>query len=250
MKAYYQDKWVTIYHGDCREILPQLDVKVDLVLTDPPYGLNYNNGDLANMWESAFGGDISRQKARPIANDDEETANEQFQDMLKLVKKYLLKGGACCCCCCCGGGGPKPLFAKWTLWMDEIIGFKQAVVWDKGGLGMGIHFRRNYEFLLIAQNGSPAHRWNGGNDTPNVWQFPKIIPREYEHPTAKPEALFAKAIALFSNPYDLVIDPFLGHGTTCRVAKNMNRYSIGIEIEEKYCEIAARRCSQEVMELV
>ncbi len=250
MKPYYQDKWVTIYHGDCREILPQLDVKVDLVLTDPPYGLNYNKGDLANVWESVFGGAITRQVARPIANDDEETANQLFQDMLKLVKKHLLKGGACCCCCCCCcGGGPKPLFAKWTLWMDEIIGFKQAVVWDKGGLGMGIHFRRNYEFLLIAQNGSPAHRWNGRNDTPNVWRITKIIPSEFEHPTAKPEALMKRAIVLFSNQDDIVIDPFMGCGTTLRSAKDLNRYSIGIEIEEKYCEIAAKRCSQEVMEL-
>jgi site-specific DNA-methyltransferase (adenine-specific) len=227
--------------------LPQLDVKVDLVLTDPPYGVNYNNGDLANVWERAFGGDVSRQTARPIANDDEETANRNFQEMLRLVKTNLLKGGACCCCCC--GGGPKPLFAKWTLWMDEIIGFKQAVVWDKGGLGMGIHFRRNYEFVLVAQNGSPAHRWNGGNDTPNVWAIPKIIPTQYEHPTAKPEALMKKCIVLFSNENDIVIDPFMGAGTTLRSAKDLNRYSIGIEIEEKYCEIAAKRCSQEVMEL-
>ena len=247
-KPYYQDSEVVIYHADCRDILPLIpDKSIDLVLTDPPYGLNYNNGDLANMRESAFGGDVSRQVARPIVNDDEDTANRLFQDMLKVSGQKLLKGGACCCCCC--GGGPKPLFAKWTLWMDEFIGFKQAVVWDKGGLGMGIHFRRNYEFMLIAQNGSPAHRWNGGNDTPNVWQIPKIIPQEYEHPTAKPELLMEFTVNLFSNPDDIVLDPFMGCGTTLRAAKNLSRKCIGIEIEEKYCEIAARRCSQTVMNL-
>jgi len=249
LKPYYQDDWSTVYLGDCREILPTLDNKsVDLILCDPPYGLNYNNGDLANMRESAFGGDVSRQEARPIANDDEETANQLLQDVLHIAKDKLLKGGACCCCCCCGGG-PKPLFAKWTLWMDEIIGFKQAVVWDKGGLGMGIHFRRNYEFLLIAQNGSPAHRWNGGNNTPNVWSITKIIPRDFEHPTAKPEALMEKAILLFSNQNDLVVDPFMGCGTTLRAAKNLSRHSIGIEIEERYCEIAVKRLQQSAMEL-
>jgi hypothetical protein len=76
--------------------------------------------------------------------------------------------------------------------MDRIIGFKQAVVWDKGGLGMGIHFRRSYEFILIAQNGDPCHAWNGGKTTSNVWSIPKIIPKGEtvsepgQHPTEKP----------------------------------------------------------------
>ena len=246
IKPYYQDDAVTIYHADCRDVLPQLG-KVDLVLTDPPYGLNYNDGDLANMRESAFGGDRTRQQARPIANDGEDEACQLFQDMLRIVKDKLLKGG--CCCCCCGGGGPKPLFAKWMLLMDEVIGFKQAVVWDKGGLGMGIHFRRNYEFMLIAQNGNPCRVWNGGNSTANVWRIPKEIPQEYEHPTAKPLALMMKPIQLFTNIGDLVLDPFMGHGTTLRAAKDLGRKAIGIEIEEKYCEIAAKRMAQTVMRL-
>jgi hypothetical protein len=174
---FYQDDWATIYCGDCLEIMPLIEEKFDLIVTDPPYGLNYNNGDLAHHRESAFGGDKTREIARPIDNDGEKESLELFENFLKIAKGKLLKGGACCCCCCCGGG-PKPLFAKWTLLMDEIIGFKQAVVWDKGGLGMGIHYRRSYEFVLIAQNGDPAHRWNGGNITSNVWYIPKIIPRK------------------------------------------------------------------------
>jgi site-specific DNA-methyltransferase (adenine-specific) len=246
MKPYYQDQWATIYHGDCREIMPALP-KVDLVLTDPPYGLNYNDGDLANSWESAFGGDVSRSAPRPIANDGEADAMALFEAMLHIVKDKLLKGGCCCCCCCCCGGGPKPLFARWTLLMDEIIGFKHAVVWDKGGLGMGIHFRRSYEFLLIAQNGDPCRVWNGGNNTSNVWRVPKLIPQAYNHPTEKPLDLMLRAIALFTNPGDLVLDPFMGHAPTIRAAKDLGRRSIGIELEERYCEIAARRLQQEVL---
>jgi site-specific DNA-methyltransferase (adenine-specific) len=112
---------------------------------------------------------------------------------------------------------------------------------------MGIHYRRNYEFLLIAQNGEPAHRWNGGNTTPNVWRIPKIIPSEKEHPTAKPEELMQKAIIIHSNEGDTVLDPFMGHGTTLRAAKDLSRKAIGIEIEEKYCEIVVRRLKQEVL---
>ena len=88
---FYQDDWATIYCGDCLEIMPLMEPEsVDLVVTDPPYGLNYNNGDLANCWESAFGGDKSRQIARPIENDDEEKACQQFIDFLKIAKDKLL----------------------------------------------------------------------------------------------------------------------------------------------------------------
>jgi site-specific DNA-methyltransferase (adenine-specific) len=135
------------------------------------------------------------------------------------------------------------------LWLDEIIGFKMAVVWDKGGLGMGLHYRRNYEFVLIAQNGSPAHCWNGGNTTANVWRIPKIIPSAHQHPTEKPVELFEKMVLIHSNRDDLVLDPFMGTGASAVAGKGLGRNYVGIEIEEKYCEIAARRCSQEVLDL-
>lgn len=225
--------------GDCLEIMKNWPDKCcELVLTDPPYGLNYNNGDLANKWEKVFGGDISRMQARPIDNDDEDKAMKLFENMLKIVGSKLLKGGCCCCCC---GGGPKPLFAKWTLLMDKYIGFKQAVIWDKGGLGMGIHYRRNYEFILIAQKGSPTHCWNGGNDTPNVWRIPKIIPSTEQHPTEKPVELMVKIIEIHSNPGDLVIDPMCGHGSTLVAAKMLGRRYIGIDISPEYCKTARER---------
>ena len=137
--------------------------------------------------------------------------------------------------------------------MDRVIGFKQAVVWDKGGLGMGIHFRRSYEFVLIAQNGDPCRVWNGGKTTSNVWSIPKIIPRgptvsePGDHPTEKPVELCTKAISLFSNPGDLILDPFMGSGSTLEAAKKNGRKAIGFDVEEKYCEMAARRCSQEIL---
>jgi site-specific DNA-methyltransferase (adenine-specific) len=243
-KPYYEEPGITIYHGDCRDILPHLP-KVDLVLTDPPYGLNYNNGDLASQRENVFGGKKENLGTRPIAMDGEQESKELLREVLGIVKSKLLKGGACCFCCC--GGGPKPLFAEWTLLLDEIIGFKQAVVWDKGGLGMGIHYRRNYEFILVAQNGDPAHRWNGGNTTPNVWRIPKIIPSSNQHPTEKPVQLMEKAISIHSNPGDLVLDPFMGSGTVLVAAKNMNRRCIGIDIEERWCAMAVERLKQDVL---
>lgn len=238
IKPYYSEPGIEIYAGDARHIMPHLP-PVDLIVTDPPYGLDYNNGDLASQREKCFGGDVERMKPRPIANDGEADAMQLFEDFLSIASGKLLKGG--CCCCCGGGGGPKPLFAKWTLLMDKYIGFKQAVVWDKGGLGMGIHYRRNYEFVLIAQKGAPARVWNGGNTTPNVWRIPKIIPREDQHPTEKPLALAIKIIEIHSNPGDLILDPFMGKGWAVIAAKMTGRRAIGIEWEREHLESAVRK---------
>ncbi len=246
IKPYYEEPGITIYCGDARNILPEIE-QADLICTDPPYGLNYNNGDLASQWENVFGGKKENLGVRPIANDGEDEAMELFEWLCRLSKEKILKGGCCCCCCCCGGGGPKPLFAKWTLLMDKYIGFKQAVVWDKGGLGMGIHYRRNYEFVLIAQNGEPARVWNGGNKTANIWRIPKIIPNDKQHPTQKPVELMSKIIQIHSNPGDLVIDPFMGHGSTLVAAKALKRRVIGIDLKEDYVRATIDRLRQGIL---
>ena len=249
IRPYYLDDHCCIIHGDCREILPTFPAtSFDLVLMDPPYGHNNNNGDLAHRWEEALGihrrGQLVRGEARPIANDGPEA-----NDLVRWAfgeSGRLLKPG-CCCCCCGGGGGPDPQFARWSLWMDEAIGFKQAVVWDKGGLGMGWHYRRNYELMLVAEKPGAAGHWFGGSSQANVVRIPGIKPAADDHPTPKPLSLMGLFVRLHSERGDLVLDPFMGSGTTLAAAKDLGRRAIGIEIEEQYCEIAARRLSQEVL---
>ena len=252
MKAYYESGGITIYHGDCREILPLRPANsVDLVLTDPPYGHNNNNNnDLIHRWEEALGlvkrGDALAGRPRPISNDGPE-ANELVRWAFGEFNRLLKPG--CCCCCCCGGGGPDPQFARWSLWLDEAIGFKQAVVWDKGGLGMGWHYRRNYELMLVAEKPGAACKWYGGNSQANVVRIPGIKPTEDDHPTPKPLELLNLFIRLHSEPGELVLDPFLGAGTTLVAAKQLGRRAIGIEIEEKYCKMAVKRLAQEMLPL-
>ena len=249
MKPYYEHAGITIYHGDCREVLPAIAPNsVDLVLTDPPYGHNNNNGDLAHRWEAALGlvDRVDDEAARPIANDGPE-ANELVRWMFGEANRVLMPG--CCCCCCCCGGGPDPQFARWSLWMDEAIGFKQAVVWDKGGLGMGWHYRRNYELMLVGEKPGAACRWYGGNDQPNVVRINGIKPSADDHPTPKPEKLMAHFLNLHSLPGHLVLDPFMGGGTTLVAAKRGGRRAIGVEVDERWCEMAAKRLAQEVMPL-
>ena len=239
-KPYYEEPGIVIYHGDCREILPLLpDKSVDLALTDPPYGHNNNNGDLISNWEAALG-EGPAGPPRPIPGDSAAEANELVRFLFEQSKRLLNQG--CCCCCCCGGG-PDPQFARWSLWMDEILGFKMCVIWDKGGLGMGWHYRRNWECVLV----SKTKKWNGGLTTPNVIRLPRIIPNATQHPTEKPVELKAFFIRLHSDPGELVLDPFMGSGTTLVAAKQLGRRAIGIEIEEKYCRIAVERLRQEVL---
>jgi site-specific DNA-methyltransferase (adenine-specific) len=184
-------------------------------------------------------------EARPIANDGPE-ANELVRWMFGEAAR-VLKPGCCCCCCCGGGGGPDPQFARWSLWLDEALNFKQMVVWDKGGLGMGWHYRRNYETILVGEKAGAACHWYGGNKQANVVRIPGLKPQADGHPTPKPPKLMGLFVRLHSQAGELVLDPFAGAGTTMRAAKDMGRRAIGIEIEERYCEIAAKRMGQEVL---
>jgi site-specific DNA-methyltransferase (adenine-specific) len=248
---YYEDSGITIYHGDCREVLPTLpDASVDFIFTDPPYGHNNNNnGDLAHKREAALGllpVGAPAPPPRPIANDGPE-ANDLVRWFFAEANRLLKPG--CCCCCCGGGGGPDPQFARWSMWMDEAIGFKQAVVWDKGALGMGWHYRRNYEMVLVAEKPGAACRWFGGHSVGNVVRIPGIKPSAADHPTPKPVGLPARFISWHSQPGDLVVDPFLGAGPTAIAAKAAGRRFIGIELEERYCEMASKRLAQGVLDL-
>ena len=247
---YYDEDGITIYHGDAREILPHLE-PVDMIFTDPPYGHNNNNGDLIHHREAALGlapSCESDRQARPIANDGGE-ANELIQWFFSQAADLLRPGGCCCCCCC--GGGPDPQFARWSLWLDDHLDFKQMVIWDKGPMGMGWHYRRSYETVLVAQKPGAACKWYDETDRIEniIRHIPKIIPQQTDHPTPKPLALAAHFIALHTQIGDLVFDPFMGGGSTAEAAKKMGRRFIGIELEERWLHIAVRRLAQTVLPL-
>ena len=154
---------------------------------------------------------------RPIANDGPE-ANEIVRWFFREANRLLSPG--CCCCCCCGGGGPDPQFARWSIWLDEIVGFKQMVVWDKGPMGMGWHYRRSYETVLVGEKPGAACRWFDVTDRienvirPGTLGASKILPSRDQHPTQKPDGLGAYFIRLHTQTNDVVLDPFMGSGTT------------------------------------
>ena len=243
-----------LYLGDCLEVLPTLG-PVEMVFTDPPYGHNNNDGDLIHQWEAALGrlpSGANPPVGRPIANDGPE-ANELFRKVLPILKDKLATGGCCCCCCCGGGGGPDPQFARWSLWVDEIFDFKQMVVWDKGPMGMGWHYRRSYETVLVGMKpGGPCKWYDTSSRIENIIrpeQVRRIIPQADDHPTVKPVELGAYFIRLHSQQGEAVLDPFMGSGTTGVACARLGRRFIGIEIEEKYFDIACKRIAREYAQL-
>jgi DNA modification methylase len=246
------DGRITLYQGDCLEVLPTIEPgSVGCCVTDPPYGHNNNNGDLIHRREAALGRG-QHGEARAIANDGPE-ANEVYRAALPLLYAILKPG--CCCCCCCGGGGggPDPQFARWSLWMDEVFRFKQMVVWDKGPMGMGWHYRRSYETVLVGEKPGAACAWYGGNNKENIirpgqYGIKKIIPSADDHPTPKPVELYRHFIELHTDDDGLVIDPFMGHGPCAIACIRTGRRFIGIELDPHYYEVAKKRIQAELQQ--
>ena len=238
---------IELIHGDALVELAKLpDASVDMVFMDPPYGHNNNNnGDLISRREAALGKEpVPQAEWRPIENDGPE-ANNLFRAVLPSLRRLLKPG--CCCCCCGGGGGPDPQFARWSLWLDEVFEFKQMVVWDKGPMGMGWHYRRSYETVLVAQVPGAACKWYDESSRveniirPGDYGVRKIIPASNQHPTEKTWQLAAHFIRLHSQPGDVVLDPFMGSGTTGVAARKLGRSFIGIEIDEHWFNVAKAR---------
>ena len=216
MKPYYQDEWVTIYHGDCREILPQLD-KVDLVLTDPPYGINIAS-------TGKVGGSVLANNTRHIVSDWDSKTIDGFviSRIISHGRQAMIFGGNYYTL------PPSPCWLIWNKRADyPSNNFADCeLIWtsmDKPS--------RIYKYF-----------WQGmlQEDMKN---------KDYHyHPTQKPVSLMRWCI-LQANEPQTILDPFMGSGTTVRAAKDLPRHCIGIEIEEKYCEIAANRCRQSVFDL-
>lgn len=236
----------SVKHGDSRELIKSVpDKSVDLVVMDPPYGHNQTDGDLASHLKRALGDKDAPLHRRPIANDGPE-ANDLLVEILPELDRVLRAGG-CAVCCCCGGGGPDPQFARWSLWLDDVFEFKQAVVWDKGPMGLGWHYRRSYEFVLVAvKRGGPC-KWHDDSGRvenvirPGDFGIRKIIPQANDHPTPKPWQLAAKFIQLHSQPGDTVFDPFAGHGWVGEAAVRLERHFLGFELDAGFVAAARRK---------
>lgn len=226
----------TLYLADCRSALPALpDGSVDLLWTDPPYGHKNHDGDLNSRLN-----EHRNIESKPIANDGADEMREVVDFALREATR-ILKPDYCCCCCCCGGGGPYPTFAWVADRMDSKgLQFFHAVVWDKSNPGLGWRYRRQYEMVMVSHLKGGKLAWNDEEKAvPNI--FKMMPPRERKHPNEKPLPLVQQFIRKHTVPGDVVLDPFMGSGTTGVAALNLGRKFIGIELDPEYFEVACKR---------
>ena len=216
---YYEEPGITIYHGDCREILPTLP-KVDLVLTDPPYGIGADRNMRAN---TQYGKALAISKDYGTGDWDRRRPEAaSFRLMLDAASEQIFWGG--------------------NYFSDYLPAQTCWLVWDKDNGSNGYADCELAWTNLDRAVRKFRHRWMG------MLQENMKEKEERYHPTQKPTEIMRWCIDLASNP-QTILDPFMGSGTTLRAAKDLGRKAIGIEIEEKYCEIAVKRLAQEVLPL-
>lgn len=249
MKPYYEDSAVQIYLGDCRDILPHLP-KVDLVLTDPPYesmrrwegiGTTARMG----MGHKGSGSDDPNKFFKTISNEELGFVLQQIYDVLKNnCHAYIMCDAITLPYLYYYQGFRKPCNPCIYLDDNAIVPFSnmKVLVWDKEVMGMGYHYRSQYELIVMFDKGK--NRRLADLSKPDVLRFKRY---QGEVPTQKPQRMFELLISQSTNEGELILDPFLGSGTTVVAAKDLGRKAIGIEISEKYCEIAAKRMAQGVL---
>lgn len=224
---FYQDDAVTLYQGDCREILPELG-PVDHVITDPPYSDTTHEGartgdasgagvlvDFASTDADAIRAVLAACQVRRWA-----VLTLDWQHVLPL-KAQPPKGWR---------------FVRHGVWVKpngtpQFTGDRPAQGWEA--------------VAILHADVKGRMRWNGGG-LPATWTYCKVAGL---HPTGKPEPLIAEWVQQFTDPGDLILDPFAGSGTTAVAAKRLGRRCILIEREAKYCDVAAKRLSQGALPL-
>jgi DNA modification methylase len=209
MTPYYEKDGITIYHGDCREILPTVDAAV--MVSDPPYGIAYNSGHYGTL-------------PRSIKGDKDTSARDG------ALQEWHPR--------------PALIFGSWKI--ERPADTRMLLVWDTlGALGMGdlsLPWKPAHQEVYVIGSGFNGHR---GSDVLRFANTQAQAANGRVHPNEKPVKLLAALIA--KCPEGTILDPFMGSGTTLVAAKNLGRKAIGIEIEEKYCEIAAKRLAQGVL---
>lgn len=220
---YYEGDLVTLYHGDCREITAWLDA--DVLVTDPPYGMGY----VSNAR-------VRRTRMDAIAGDDSTAARDLVLDAW--------------------GSRPALTFGTWKI--QKPAGVKVTLTWDKGpSVGSGditMPWGLSTEEIYVTGNWPPiaagGRAREGGTPARSVSvlrvaNYNTQAPDRPNHPTPKPVSLME--LLLVKCPPGVVSDPFAGSGSTLLAAKNLGRRAIGVELDERYCEIAAKRLAQDTL---
>ena len=213
---------VQLYKGDCLEIIDELikkGIKVDAIITDPPYGINLTpqrkNGKFKNT---------------KVINDEslewlDELVNKTY-DITKNIAVVF-----------CGW----QTIDKFKIAFEKKFKVKNILVWNKDWFGMGNNYRPNYELILLLCKNNIKTK---SNNKSNILTYRRMSPKKMTHSCEKPVALLEDLIYELTNTNDLILDCYMGTGSTGEACVKLNRKFIGIEIDDKYFEIAKNRIEE------
>jgi predicted RNA methylase len=219
-EPYYSDDLVTLYHGDCRENVTWLDA--DVLVTDPPYGID---------WKARHGDARKGTRTQAFTNSviaaDRDTA----------ARDHALAAW---------GKRPAILFGSWRI--ERPVDVHALLIWHKEGAYSGplvAPFFTNHEEIYVIGKANWRKSAPPLRSVLTTSEHRSSATREIGHPTPKPVGVMEALIDRC--PEGVIADPFAGSGATLEAARNLGRRAIGVEIDERYCEIAARRLAQDTL---
>ena len=208
-----------LYKGDCLEVMDKLikeGIKVDMVLTDPPYGINLTPQRVSGKF-----------KGTKVMNDDTlEWLPKAVDKIYELTKNVAV------------------VFCSWQFIDVFKIAFekkfivKNILVWNKDWFGMGNNYRPNYELILLLCKTNVKTK---SKNKSNILTYRRISPQKMLHSCEKPVPLLTDLILELTDENNIILDCFMGSGSTGIACLNTNRKFIGIELDEKYFNIAKDR---------
>ena len=215
-----------LYQGDCLEVMDELikdDVKVDMILTDPPYGI-----DLTPQRENG------KFKNTKVINDNNLWWLPKFVNQI-----YALTKNTAIIFCAWQN------IDKFKIELEKKFIIKNILVWNKDWFGMGNNYRPNYELILLCCKTNITTK---SKNKSNILTYRRIPPQKLKHSCEKPVGLLEDLIYELTDENDIVLDSFMGSGSTGVACLNTNRRFIGIELDENYFNIACDRLENPMYE--
>jgi len=238
---YYEDDAVTIYHGDCREILPELP-RVDAVITSPPYNTLDPTASASGLHAERISGRnafLDKQGGYP-----DQRPEDEYQMWQRDCLKSFLDHASC-------------------AWINHKTRYRNGfaihptAIYGNDNIYAEVVWNRGVSMALNCRRFSPSHEYWTCYGRPDVWNNSvnkmlsvwNIRPSRdaNDHPCPCPIEIVRPIVSACVGDGGCT-DPFMGSGTTLRAAKDLGRKAIGIELDERYCEIAAKRMAQEVFD--
>lgn len=220
-KPYYEDEFAVLYNCDCFDILTRLSA--DHLITDPPYSAQTHRLHKQTRTAKPDGG-------KRLDLNFESISEASLRRLLTTVNVYRWAVMTL----------DDVLAASLRLDTPDYWRFARFGAWLKPGSipqMSGNKPAMGWEPVVVLHHTGSKMRWRGGGRDA-VWRYPV---RHGAHPTEKPLPLYRSFVGLFTDPGETILDPFAGSGTTLVAAKGLGRYSIGIEIDPKFCEMIAQR---------